>query len=141
MLLSGVLFGLFLVGCWLYCLIDAALTPAGEYPGWPKSAWIVVISATFIVGTIAWVIARRHSPARRWPPTAASHLTLASLGDANVSRYPGRDRPAASAADAAPSRHPARRSRMAGRQAPIGPDDDPEFLRQLARRIHGDPTT
>ena len=48
-----------------------------------------------------------------------------------------------SAADAAQSRHPAGRSMRAERSgwvAPRGPDDDPEFLRQLAQRIHGTPT-
>ena len=138
MLLSGVLFGLFLAGCWLYCLTDAALTPAGEYPGWPKRAWIVIIAVTFIVGAIAWVIARGHSRARHWPPAAVDHLSPVSLGDANVTWYP--HRPTASAADAALARHPAGRSRLAGRQAPTGPDDDPEFLRRLARRIQGDTT-
>ena len=59
MLLSGVLFVLFLAGCWLYCLADAALTPAVEYRGLSKSTWIYIISATFIVGALAWLIARR----------------------------------------------------------------------------------
>jgi hypothetical protein len=149
MLLSGVIFSLFLAGCWLCCLTAAASTPAYEYQGWPKRAWIVIIAATFIVGAIAWVIARRHSPARHsparhsparhWPPTSVDHLTAASLGDANVSWYP--HRLAANPADAALARHPAGRSRKkAGRPVPKGPDDDPEFLRQLARRIQGDPT-
>ena len=73
--------------------------------------------------------------------------------------------PTESAADAALSRHPAGRSRPDGRgrgrgrgragrtmtERPgrlrgtgsipgRGPDDDPEFLRQLAQRIHGTPT-
>ena len=60
MLLSGVLFVLFLAGCWLYCLTDAALTPADEFPGWRKQTWIVVIAVTLIAGAIAWVIARRN---------------------------------------------------------------------------------
>ncbi len=41
MLLSGVLFVLFLAGCWLYCLTDAALTPAEEFPGWRKRTWLL----------------------------------------------------------------------------------------------------
>jgi hypothetical protein len=48
-----------------------------------------------------------------------------------------------SPADVAQSRHPAGRSMRAGQPgwvAPKGPDDDPEFLRQLAERIHGTPT-
>jgi hypothetical protein len=43
------------------------------------------------------------------------------------------------AADAAVARHPAGRFRKTrdGRPIPIGPDDDPEFLRQLDSRIRG----
>jgi hypothetical protein len=44
------------------------------------------------------------------------------------------------AADAAVARHPAGRYRKvtaAGWMPPKGPDDDPEFLRELDRRIHG----
>ena len=136
MLLPGVLFALFLAGCWLYCLTDAAFTPAGDYPQWPKRAWIVLIAVTFIAGAVAWVIARRRWRARQWPPATFDHLMLASLGDANVTWYP--HPPMAGTAEAALARHPAGRSRMAGGQVPKGPDDDPEFLRQLARRIRGD---
>ena len=59
MFLSGVLFVLFLAGCWLYCLTDAALTPARSFRGLPKRAWIIIIAATFIVGAIAWIFSRR----------------------------------------------------------------------------------
>ena len=41
MLLSGVLFVLFLAGCWVYCLTDAALTPTEAFPGWRKRTWVV----------------------------------------------------------------------------------------------------
>jgi len=40
MFLSAVLFVLFLAGCWLYCLTDAALTPAAQFPGLRKPVWI-----------------------------------------------------------------------------------------------------
>jgi hypothetical protein len=136
MLLPGILFGLFLAGCWLYCLADAALTPADEYPGWPKRDWVVIIAVTFIVGALAWLIARRRSRARHWPPATLDHL-LVRLGEANITWYP--HPPLAGTADAALARHPAGRSRMTGGQVPVGPDDDPEFLRQLTRRIQGDP--
>ena len=49
MFLSGVLFILFLAGCWLYCLTDAARTPAAEFSGLPKRSWIAVIAVTFIL--------------------------------------------------------------------------------------------
>ena len=123
MLLSGVLFVLFLAGCWLYCLADAALTPAVEYRGLSKSTWICIISATFIVGALAWLIARRSRRSKSW--VTASAGTWCSPW---------------STADAAAARHPAARAKQPSRGRPPvqqGPDDDPEFLRQLDRRIRG----
>ncbi len=109
---SGVLFVAFLAGCWLYCLTDAALTPAAEFRALRKPAWIALIAVTFVLGAIAWVIARhRRRPAR------ALHLFLAAE---------------------AVARHPASRARQADpyyRPYPAGPDDDPEFLQMLAERI------
>jgi hypothetical protein len=125
MLLSGVLFALFLAGFWLYCLTDAALTPA--IPGLHKRAWVVFIAATFVIGAFAWVIARRRARRRHWTRSAALHRAL---------RDP--DWPPMAAAIA---RHPATRSVQAERPvwvAPKGPDDDPEFLSHLDRLIHGE---
>jgi hypothetical protein len=140
MLLSGVLFVLFLAGCWLYCLTDAALTPAEEFPGWQKRTWVAVIAVTLIAGAIAWLISRRNWRAGAWP-TTVSHLMIIDRGNANVVWFSPWT--TESAADAAQARHPAGRSMRAGGSgwvAPKGPDDDPEFLRQLAERIHGTPT-
>jgi hypothetical protein len=140
MLLSGVLFVLFLAGCWLYCLTDAALTPAEEFPGWQKSTWVAVIAVTLIAGAIAWLIARRNWRAGQWP-SAATHVMIIDRDNPNVVWFSPWT--AETAADAAQSRHPAGRSMRGERPgwvAPMGPDDDPEFLRQLAQRIHGTPT-
>src|ERR1700722_334412 len=86
MFLSGALFVLFLAGCWLLCLTDAATTPAAEYPGLPKRGWISLIALTFIVGAIAWYLTRSRRRERRWPQTLASHLTDGNYDGA------GRDR-------------------------------------------------
>ncbi len=140
MLLSGVLFVLFLAGCWLYCLVDAAVTPAEEFLGWRKRTWVWVIGVTLIAGAIAWLIARRNWRAGHWPSTV-SRLMIIDRGNANVVWFTPWT--TESAADAALYRHPAGRSTPAGRSgwiAPRGPDDDPEFLRQLDQRIHGTPT-
>jgi hypothetical protein len=112
MFLSGVLFVVFLAGCWLYCLTDAALTPASEFRGLPKHVWMAVIAVTFILGAIAWAITRYRSRHRR---AVDLFLTAEAI-----------------------ARHPASRARQADpsyRPTPIGPDDDPEFLRQLTERI------
>jgi hypothetical protein len=140
MLLSGVLFVLFLAGCWLYCLTDAAVKPAEAFPGWRKRTWIVVIAVTLIAGAIAWLIAQRNWRASGWPTTGTTHLTIDDGGHANVIWYP--HWPTEGPTDAARSRHPAGRSMRSGSPGWTGlkgPDDDPEFLRQLAQRIHGAP--
>jgi hypothetical protein len=140
MLLSGVLFVLFLAGCWLYCLTDAALTPAEDFPGWRKRTWLVVITVTLIAGAIAWLIARRHWRADQWP-LAATHMMIIDRDNRNVVWFSPWT--TESPADVARARHPAGRTMPPGHSgwvAPMGPDDDPEFLRQLAQRIHGTPT-
>ena len=67
MLLLGALFALFVVGFWLYCLIDVALTPSDECPRLPKAAWVAVVAGTFVIGAVTWLAVRR--PAQ---PTVAS---------------------------------------------------------------------
>lgn len=115
MMLTGVLFVLFLGGCWLYCLTDAALTPAIAYRGrLSKAAWVSIITTTFVLGAVAWLIAQTFRE-RSW--AYASPL----------------DWPAA---EAALARHPATRSQQ-GRPPVKGPDDDPEFLRTLDHIIRG----
>jgi len=134
-LLSGALFALFTTGFWLYCLTDAILTPASECRGVSKPAWIVIISLTFIGGAIAWLIVRRPVPgspaplaASRWDPDRPG-----DLGDGYFRAGRWTD------ADDAVARHPAGRARVTdtARTVPLGPDDDPEFLRALDRAIRG----
>src|ERR1700722_6604519 len=136
MFLSGVLFVMFLAGCWLYCLTDAALIPASRFSGLRKSAWITVIALTFIFGAIAWVIARSRRRGRRRRLTLDGRDAVIGSEAPGIRWYP--ERP--TAADVAFARHPATRAWHAeglGKSAPVGPDDDPEFLRRLEDRIRG----
>ena len=154
MLLSGVLFVLFLDGCWLYCLADAALTPAEEFRGLSKVTWLCIIVATFILGAIAWLIARRSWRAKSWAASQGTRTASPATTDTdpawfvNWPAFDGTDgagtdgigTDGAAATDAAVARHPAGRSKKAAQEgwtAPKGPDDDVEFLRLLDRRIHG----
>jgi hypothetical protein len=142
MLLSGVLFVLFLAGCWLYCLTDAALIPGWAFPGWRKRTWIAFIAVTFAVGAAAWVIARRRWRMRQWPPTVVYHVSIGRSDAAGYGQaFSVNDlAPAAGSVADAVARHPATRSRNQDGPAwsgPIGPDDDPDFIRQLAERIRG----
>jgi hypothetical protein len=130
--LSGVLFVLFLAGCWLYCLTDAALTPVRDFRGLSKPAWISIIATTFIIGAIAWFIARRSRARASWATSQADRMPLIRQADMDFGWYAEW-----TAADDAIARHPAGRSRKDGAILPKGPDDDPEFLRQLGARIRG----
>jgi hypothetical protein len=137
MFLSGVLFVLFLAGCWAYCLTDAALTPAAEFPGVRKPVWLTTIAVTFIVGAIAWLIARRMWRAGYWPRRPAAHPSITGFYYQKTAAESLHDTPR-DAAEAL-ARHPATRSKNTPERAlPIGPDDDPEFLRELTERIRGD---
>ena len=142
MFLSGVLFVLFLAGCWLYCLTDAVLTPVTEFPGLRKRSWVAVIAVTFIAGALAWLITRKSRRARHRQITWIGHPSLGDYDGTGVRWYP--QPPARSGtplADAALARHPASQPRKPGQPrgiTPLGPDDDPEFLRQLAQRIRGE---
>jgi hypothetical protein len=133
MFLSGALFILFLAGCWLLCLTDVATTPAAEFPGLSKRSWIAIIAATFIVGTVAWYLTRsRRRQVSRWRRDLASHVTLGQYDE--VGLYLA----GPMTVEDALARHPASQARRAAEPArimPVGPDDDPEFLRQLAERI------
>jgi hypothetical protein len=119
MFLSAILFAMLLAGCWLYCLTDAALTPATEFRGLGKRSRIAVITVTFAAGAFAWLVTRLAQRKRTWPPQSANRPPPTPV--------------------AAPGRHPASRSRRLEprRTRPIGPDDDPDFLRMLDRFITG----
>ena len=115
MMLTGILLTLFTGSCWLYCLADAAMTPAVAYRGLPKRAWVGIIAATFILGAIMWLLVQSRCRRPWWACATPA------------------DWPAAQAR----TRHPAGRYRVADvRPRIMGPDDDAEFLRDLARIIH-----
>jgi len=116
MFLSGVLFAIFLAGCWIYCLTEVAFAPAAQFRGLRKRTWITIIALLPVLGGVAWLAGRAR--ARQLRARAAGQSARRSA--------------------AAVGRHPTGRfARPAGRAIPIGPDDDPEFLRLLGQRISG----
>lgn len=132
MLLVGILFGLVTLGFVVPCLVDVAVTPASELRSLTKPAWVLAIVFLSVFGAVAWLAAGR--PDRRGRPLLPRHLEGASsFGPQDALR-----------------RHPATRSMDPGIEVwpspeelpasevgyrPVGPDDDPEFLEELARRI------
>ena len=133
MLLVGVLFGLVTAGFVVPCLIDVAVTPAGELRGLSKTAWMLVIAFFSVVGAAAWLVARRPDRRRstglpRWYLQGAP-----SFGQQDAFRRHPATRPTDPATDA--SLRPAALGAGENWCRPAGPDDDEAFLQELARRI------
>ena len=142
MVLTGVLLALVGMAFWLYCLIDLLLTPSENCRYLPKPAWVV--ATVFGVGAIGWLLlGRPRGSGSAWRNALRlRRRTPRTHGWMNgVPRRKGRGRvtrrngwfgqPRASRMDDARSRHPA------GRARPLGPDDDPAFLRHLEDLIRG----
>jgi hypothetical protein len=112
---------LLIFGFLLYCVLDVVLTSQERVRNLPKLAWLLLVLLVPIVGGVVWLVAGRPSSNGRAPGGGGSAPRLG------------------------PGAHPAGRPcRVPGgtgsgpppsSRAPRGPDDDPEFIRQLERRI------
>jgi hypothetical protein len=115
------------VGFVLPCMLDITMTPDSEFTTLTKGTWLMIAGAFWIFGATAWLVVGR--PRRLLALHRSSPYPPGSFDKAE-SLY----------------RHPA--ARAAGGYAesagavgfmterrPIGPDDDPEFLLELDRRI------
>ena len=99
--------GLALLALVVYCLIDCAQTSSATVRTLPKSMWLLLIAAVPLVGAVAWLVSGRPEGAPAVPggpprPAAGRGATSGRAGGSPV--RPG---------------------------SPLGPDDDPEFLRQI----------
>jgi Phospholipase_D-nuclease N-terminal len=131
MLLVGVLFGLVTVGFVVPCLIDVAVTPASDLRRLTKSAWVLIIVCFSVFGAAAWLAAGRPDWRRR--PMLPRYLE----GAPSISRQEAlRRHPAGRAMDPSIDARLDQPGVRAGEiPRPLGPDDDPEFLEELTRRI------
>lgn len=129
MWLACALIVLFSVGFVLPCMLDITTTPDSEFMTLSKGMWLMVTGAFWIFGAAAWLFVGR--PQR----LALRH------------RYGRRYGDGFSHAEAL-LRHPATQAAGGYVEAgnwlaamssprPLGPDDDPEFLEELNRRIRG----
>jgi Phospholipase_D-nuclease N-terminal len=130
MLLAGVLFGLVTVGFVVPCLIDVAVTPAYDLRSLTKSTWVLIIVCFSVFGAVAWLAAGRPDWRRR--ATLARYLEAPSISQQEALRRHPAGRAMDPSIDARLG-HPALQAGEIPR--PMGPDDDPEFLQELARRI------
>ncbi len=135
MLPLDVLLVLFVAGVWVYCLIDVIMTPQTELRSLTTMSWAVLVAVLPVVGAVAWLLAGR--PARGWrAPMVPRHLAGTSrMGPAEaIRRHPSARATEPGPMDRAPGQQmcpAADGSRM------VGPDDDPDFLRELDRRLRG----
>ena len=111
MLVLAVVLVLVALGVWLFCLFEVLSTDESETRHLPKFAWFLIVLLGFELGAIAWLLFGRR---RRFVTAGVSawppDFLLSGEGE----------------------------QRGSGTPAPMGPDDDPEFLRQLDRRLRGD---
>ena len=124
MVLASVLFALVTVGVVVPCVVDAATSPPWAVRTLTRRDWLLIIVVGSIFGCVAWFIAGRprQAPLRR--------ATVGGMGPEEAFRR----HPAGRALDPEiySALHPDRVDYLPG---PLGPDDDPEFLMELERRI------
>lgn len=109
------LLALIVLGVWLFCLIDVLTTNAGEVRWLPKFGWFLVVLLGFEIGAVLWLVFGRPRKTP-YPPATQTH----------------------EGSERSMMRHPSRGESIVTQAPPRGPDDDPEFLRTLERRIRGD---
>jgi hypothetical protein len=135
MLPLDVLLVLFVAGVWVYCLIDVIMTPPTELRSLTVMSWAVLVTVLPVAGAVAWLLTGR--PARGWrAPMVPRHLAGTSrIGPAEaIRRHPSGRATEPGTAGLAQGQQ---MCPTAGGTRPIGPDDDPDFLRELDRRLRG----
>jgi hypothetical protein len=65
MLMFDGVFGLVLLGLWIFCIIDVITAPEDRCRNLPKVVWVLIVLLLTFVGSIAWLVA-----GRTWQPRA-----------------------------------------------------------------------
>ncbi|GAA3764489.1 cbb3-type cytochrome oxidase subunit 3 [Spinactinospora alkalitolerans] len=113
----GALITLISIVLWVYAFFDALTSSAEEVRNLPKLLWLVIILIFMLVGPLLWLFLgrpRASVPEEAEPEDDSAPMTAASLDDLDPSDFQK------------PSTH----------RPPLGPDDDPDFLRRLNKRIN-----
>jgi hypothetical protein len=109
-----VLLALLALGLWFYCLFDVLTTDELDVRRLPKIVWFLIVLLTMNFGSLAWLLLGR-------PREAGIGEERRSLGRDSQHRFARTPAPEPPSAD-----------------LPRGPDDDPDFLKSLDRRIRGE---
>lgn len=103
---------LLVLGLIIFCLLECLSTPGSAVRNLPKPVWVMLIVFVPVVGAVGWLLAGR----------AHHHGHHGHHGSSGGGGAAG---PAVRAGSAGPQHGP--------RTRPLGPDDDPDFLRELGR--------
>jgi len=129
MLLLCVIFALLTVGLVVPCVIDIAMTPRHHFDLPSKQIWLIVAIAFWVFGAAAWLLVGRRDVRMHqlWDDVTGNWVPASGQRSHPAGRGAAADYPFASA----------RRGRQAAmaRMRFIAPDDNPEFLLELDRRI------
>jgi hypothetical protein len=129
MLLLCVAFALLTVGLVVPCVIDIATTPRHLFDLPTKQNWLIVVIGFWVFGAVAWLLLGRRDVRmhRLWDDVTGGWVPAREADRVHPSRAGRPDYPFGHA----------RRGRQAS-IAParfVAPDDNPEFLLELERRI------
>ncbi len=126
MWLACALIILLTVGFVLPCMLDVTTTPDSEFITFSKGIWLLIVGAFWVFGAVAWLVVGR--PRRLGFLRLSSPYPAGGYGPADaLLRHPaaqaagGYNEPVGGVAFVTPQ--------------PLGPDDDPDFLLELDRRI------
>jgi hypothetical protein len=128
MVLGCLIFALFTVGLVVPCVIDVATSPPWAIRTLSKATWLLITIVLSVPGCAAWLIAGRPRRLPLLPRGASAGLRI---GPAEALRR----HPAGRAMGLDLDDHPGLDPDIRHRRRCLGPDDDPDFLLELERRI------
>jgi hypothetical protein len=126
----GGLFFVISVVFWLWAVFDMATTDAGRVRNLPKLGWALIVIFFFEVGALAWVLFGRPRASTLSGPGSSGGSAFGSPGSGSGSGS-GRQAPGRSGGGGSGSGRSVPGASGPKRSGPIGPDDDPDFLRRL----------
>ncbi len=138
MLLLCAVFALLTAGFVIPCAVDIAMTPSHHFALPSRQTWLIVCVAFWAFGAAAWLLVGRRDVRMR---AVCDEVTGNWMGNAELSLWTTPNRGAGLGYRAGVNRPGARRpSRPTERAAMVSthfvaPDDNPDFLQELERRI------